>query len=190
MTDGRPTLSIHNAGMGCAGRTCCEKLTFFTELSEESKRWAEPLCKLLLVIKREVEGVRAEGGERLDERREALTAGYAQLVGEGIKANPPPEGKEPLLKQARNLLLRLQRREEEVLKFMTDFRIPFDNNQAERDLRMVKLRQNVSGCFRTERGAANFCRLRSSLSSIRKQGQPVLKALQRACQQRPLSLTS
>ncbi|MBC7910630.1 MAG: transposase [Pyrinomonadaceae bacterium] len=112
------------------------------------------------------------------------------MVNEGLKANPPPEGTEPVRKQARNLLLRLQRRQEEVLLFMTDFSVPFDNNQAERDLRVVKLRQKTSGCFRTAQGAANFCRLRSYISSVRKQGKPVLKALQRACQSRPLSLTS
>lgn len=155
------------------------------EVSEESKRWAEPLRQLLLEIKREVEEVRAEGGERpAAERLSALTFCYEQLVGEGLKANPPPEAKEQVKKQARNLLLRLQRRQAEVLKFMTDFRVPFDNNQAERDLRMVKLRQKTSGCFRTAQGATNFCRIRSYLSSVRKQGKPVLKALQRACQSR------
>lgn len=167
------------------------ELTFFVELSEESKRWAEPLLKLLLEIKREVAEVRDEGGERLDdERQAALTLCYERLVDEGLKANPPPQAKEQVTKQARNLLLRLQRRQEEVLLFMRDFTVPFDNNQAERDLRMVKLRQKTSGCFRTAQGAVNFCRIRSYLSSVRKQEKPVLKALQRACQQKPLSLTS
>jgi transposase len=176
---------------GLCGAHLLRELTFFAELSEESKKWAEPLCKLLVEIKREVEEVRERGGERLDDERQvALTACYEELVGEGIKANPPPEGKEPMLKQARNLLLRLQRRQQEVLLFMRDFTVPFDNNQAERDLRMVKLRQKTSGCFRTAQGAAHFCRIRSYLSSVRKQGKPVLKALQRACQERPLSLTS
>jgi transposase len=178
-------------GHGLCGAHLLRELTFFVELSEESKSWAEPLLKLLLEIKREVAEVRAEGGERLDEQRQAaLTLCYEQLVNEGLKANPPPEAKEQVKKQARSLLLRLERRQEEVLLFMRDFRVPFDNNQAERDLRMVKLRQKTSGCFRTAQGAANFCRIRSYLSSIRKQGKPVLKALQRACQQKPLTLTS
>ena len=167
------------------------ELTFFVELSGQSKKWAEPLSQLLLEIKAEVEQVREEGGQRLDEeRRMALTFCYEQLISEGLKANPPPEAKEQVKKQARNLLLRLHRRQEEVLLFMRDFRVPFDNNQAERDLRMVKLRQQTSECFRTAQGAANFCRIRSYLSSIRKQGKPELKALQRACQSRPVSLTS
>jgi transposase len=179
----------------CRHALCCahllRELTFFMELSEESKQWAEPLLKLLLEIKREVEQVREAGGARLDEQRQAaLTLCYEQLVNEGLKANPPPEAKEQVKQQARNLLLRLERRQEEVLRFMRDFAVPFDNNQAERDLRMIKLRQKVSGCFRSEQGAANFCRIRSYLSSVRKQEKPVLKALQRACQQRPLRLTS
>jgi transposase len=79
---------------------------------------------------------------------------------------------------------------QEALCFMRDFAVAFDNNQAKRDLRMVKLKQKTSRCLRTEEGARRFCRLRSYLSTIRKQGRGALKALERACAGVPLKPTS
>jgi transposase len=165
------------------------ELTYFEELSEETKTWAGPLKELLLEMKGEVERVRGEGGRRLPEDQlESLTASYDRLVAEGQKAQLPLGVPGQVLKQARNLLLRFERRREEVLRFLMDFSVPFDNNQAERDLRMVKLQQKTSGCFRSEEGAHRFCRIRSYLSTTRKQGRGVLHALEGACRGAPLSL--
>jgi transposase len=78
---------------------------------------------------------------------------------------------------AANLLSRIIRYEDAVLRFMNDIRVPFTNNLAERDLRMVKARQKVSGCFRSFKGAKIYARLRSYISTVKKQGKNVWEAL-------------
>ena len=111
----------------------------------------------------------------------------------------PPEKGVPRLKVPKTvrrkspapaLIKRLRECRAEVLRFMTDLTVPFDNNGSERDLRMVKLAQKTSGCFRTTTGAERFCRIRSYLSSARKQSQPLLIALERVFEGQPLALTS
>jgi transposase len=160
------------------GAHLLRELTFFEELSEVTKAWATPLKELLL----EMKGV----AEREDAAVPAwqvkeLTTRYDRLVAEGQEAQPPPDAPQPACRQARSLLRRLERRKAEVLRFLSDPSVPFDNNQAERDLRMVKLQQKVSGCFRTQDGARRFCCIRSYVSTMRKQGRGVLRALEGAC---------
>jgi transposase len=171
------------------GAHILRELIYFEELSAETKAWAGSLKELLLEMKGEAERVCSEGGKRrAAERLAELTASYDRLVAEGLEAQPSPEVPEQVRRQARNLLLRLERRKEEVLRFLSDFSVPFDNNQAERDLRMIKLQQKTSGCFRTEEGARQFCRIRSYVSIMRKQGRRVLEALEGACRRMPLSV--
>jgi transposase len=132
-------------------------------------------------------GVRADFVER-----------YHALLEAGLAANPPPPdqerrpGRRGRLKQtpARNLLERLLLQRDEVLgfsAFLDDLAIPFDNNQAERDLRGLKIQQKVSGCFRSEWGADAYARIRGYLATLRKQGRPLLAALEAAFVGRPLS---
>ena len=97
-----------------------------------------------------------------------IALGYEQNPG----VVPDQAGRRPERTKAQNLLLRLDQHENEVLPFACDFRVPFDNNFCERDLRMVKLQRKISRCWRTrEGGAERFLAIRSYLSTARKHGQ-------------------
>src|SRR5438128_1565407 len=146
--------------------------------------WARKMKDLLLDMKAKVERAKAEGKQELDVLVLArLLRRYDELLKEGYQANPaapPPEKRtrgRPKQSPARNLLNRLSEGKWAVLRFLHDFAVPFDNNLAERDLRMIKVQQKVSGCFRTEVGVTMFCRIRSYLSTLRKQGMELLSAL-------------
>jgi len=109
---------------------------------------------------------------------------YDALLEAGLKMNPAPDRPStrgrPKRGKAGSLVDRLQKRKGATLAFMADLAIPFDNNQAERDIRMVKVREKISGCFRTTTGADRFCRIRGYISTLRKQGIPILAALGKA----------
>jgi transposase len=116
---------------------------------------------------------------------------YKAILAQGERDNPPHARTQPKqrgrIKQsaAVNLLLHLRQHADDFLRFLTDLRVPFDNNPAERDIRMPKLKQKTSGCFRTVNGAESFCTIRSYLATLRKQGRDVFHALTLAFQGRP-----
>lgn len=145
--------------------------------------WAADLIDLLGDIQAAVAATPALATSLPPDRLVDYADQYDQLIAAGLAANPPPAATAPKKrgrpKQSppKNLLARLQTHKAGVLAFMSDFRIPFDNNQAERDIRMVKLKQKVSGAFRTQEGATTFCAIRSYISTARKQGLNVLDAL-------------
>ena len=101
----------------------------------------------------------------------------------------PPKEESANLRAARNLLDRLKKRQDAVLRFLEDFSVPETPNQAERDIRMVKVQQKVSGGFRSLPGATAFFRIRGYLSTLRKQGAHVLTALELALAGYPVSPT-
>jgi len=161
------------------------ELIFLYEQLQQA--WAGQMKELLLEMKAAVDQARAEGRQSLHCLEVAdWKTRYAALLEEGYQANPPdppPEvSKKGRRKQspARNLLDRLSAHQDAVLAFLDNFAVPFDNSLAERDIRMVKVQQKVSGCFRSVTGAQAFARIRGYLSTLRKQGMPVLTALEQA----------
>ncbi len=120
-------------------------------------------------------------------------ARYFEIVATGYAAQPPslasssekPKGRRTQSK-AKNLLDALLSRAEQVLALLDDLRIPLTNNQAERDLRMAKVQQKISGTFRSATGVTAFCRIRSYLSTMHKQGHSMLSALTAVFHGQPL----
>jgi transposase len=160
------------------------ELTFIWEQYQQP--WAFQMLILLGSIKSVVDAARTTQTQLASELLDTFEARYQMVLDQGLAANPPPpplpltkhrpkSGRRPQ-SPARNLLDRLHQHQISVLGFMYDFDVPFDNNQAERDVRMVKLKQKISGTFRSESGARMFCRIRGYISTLRKQGANVLAA--------------
>ena len=166
-----------------------------TRVFETTKQtWALHLKTLLYTMKTCVESI--EGLS--DEKRVELELDFRNLVLEGLKANPEQERTEKALGKrgrvgqsfTRSLLVRLETHEKSWLRFLRDARVPFDNNLAERDVRMVKVREKVSGGSRGL-GAVWFARIRGYISTLRKQGQDVFQAFEQlftGCVVLPVSL--
>ena len=165
------------------------ELEFVTEQYQQS--WAEEMAQLLRDIQAEVEATPAPAMSLPPDRLAYYEVEYDKLIAKGLAANPTPEVSPPKKRgrpkqsASKNLLDRLLTHKSGVLAFIYDFRIPFDNNLAERDVRMVKVKQKVSGTFRTHKGADTFCALRSYISTARKQKHIVIEAMYDALRSQP-----
>jgi transposase len=160
---------------GCDHALCnahhLRELSFIFE--QYGQKWAQEMKELLLEIKGRRDKTK-RGRFDLETIRK-YEKGYRRIVTAGMRANPPPVhhpggGKRGRRKKsdALNLLERLKRYEKETLAFMYDFSVPFDNNQGERDIRMMKVQQKISGTFRSVEGARSFCRIRGYISTVKK----------------------
>ncbi len=149
----------------------------------EHQPWAGKMKALLRHIKTSVDSARQQGHKALTlKKQQSYTKRYRSILQQAQATYPTPQrapGQKGRLKQpkSKNLLDRLLLYEQETLLFMRDFQVPFSNNQAERDLRMVKVQQKISGCFRSVQGTQAFCRIRGFISTLKKRRQNVLNAL-------------
>ena len=163
------------------------ELRFIEQQYQQS--WAQDMAALLLEMKRAVEATPAPAMCLAPPERDGFAKRYDEVLQSGLKANAalvsPTKGEVKKRGRAKqsppvNLLRRLRDFKGEVLAFMADFRVPFDNNQGERDIRMVKVKQKVSGGFRTLEGAKRFGRIRGYISTARKQAKNVFDAIRDA----------
>ena len=150
---------------------------------EQKQGWAQQMMELLLAMKKSKDRAIDQGKQEVSPATiRDYQKQYHQIIQRGNRVNPlPPQnynctGK-PKRTKTQNLLRRLEKYKEAVFRFYMDFAVPFDNNLAERDLRMAKVKQKISGCFRSEQGAHYFARLRSYISTAKKQKINVLEAL-------------
>ena len=179
-------VSVHDGwGMYRAHASCrhalynihhLRELTFVAE--EYDQAWPADLKHLLQEMKQATDATRAHGLMRLaPARRHAFVARYRALLAAGHAANPPPERRPKQRGRVKQTLAQ---------NLLDDLTIPFDNNQAERDLRMPKVQQKVSGAFRSDGGADAFARILGYLSRLNKQDATLLAALESVFLGRPL----
>jgi transposase len=166
---------------------CCNAhhLRELTAISETipSQTWAAEMHTLLCEANAAARAAREAGHSHLPAQQIAqFTTRYDDILTGARLRNPirpalPARRGRTKQSPAANLVTRLINHRDDTLRFLTDLRVPFDNNQAERDIRMPKLKQKVSGCFRADTGAEHFATIRSYLSTLRKQSADLFQAL-------------
>jgi transposase len=174
-------------GYPCAHALCnahlLRELTFVQDQYHQA--WAGEMSACLRAMKAAVDAARPTVTALPPDQVRTFTARYQAILATGDRENPlaaPARVKKRgRVKQTppRNLLARFKHHQADILAFLTDFAVPFDNNQAERDIRMLKVQQKISGLFRTEAGAQAFCRLRGYISTARKNALGALDAITR-----------
>ena len=180
----------------CAHALCnahhLRELTYVHEQYDQA--WGQEMIDLLLEAKAVVDASPTHSLNEHPQQRKRIERRYDEILAQGLVANPPPvpsasEPKKrgrPKQSKPKNLLDRLRDYKPQVLAFLSDSLIPFDNNQGERDIRMTKVQQKISGTFRSQPGAQRFCRIRGYLSTARKHNGNVMQALASVFRAQPL----
>jgi len=158
------------------------ELIFLTE--QHDQRWAKDMIDCLLDIKKAVDEAKGSSDTVFKKQIQKFEQRYQNILDQGYHENPLPKRESTKKKRgrrkkskARNLLERLDEHRKQVLAFMYDFNVPFDNNLVERDLRMAKVQQKISGTFRSPGGATAFCCIRSYISTARKNALNAIEAI-------------
>jgi len=168
------------------------ELTYLAE--QEKQDWAKSMIALLLEAKKASESMPENCLAEDSSELESILLRYDGLIQEGLAQNLPlPEAKprkkkrgRPKQSKAKNLLDRLRDFKDQALAFLVHSRVPFDNNQGERDIRMAKLKQKISGCFRGPNGGEIFSRIRGYVSTLRKNDLNILDGIQSAFDKSPI----
>jgi len=172
----------YNCGHGLCNAHHLRELTFIHE--ELNQNWALKMKKLLLEIKNETDKAKIKNKLISAKRMLFFENKFKRIYYEGFKNNPYRKTKikrrgKKFKGKALNLLERFKFKMKETLAFMYNINVPFDNNQAERDIRMIKVQQKVSGCFRSMQGAINFLRIRSFISTVKKHKINILDSIEK-----------
>jgi transposase len=168
----KPYYTFANCTHGLCNAHHLRELTFIHEVVGQD--WARAMKELLIQADALVHTAKKEQRSSLEnEEIRGILSEYEKIIAQALAVNPKPElvpGKrgKPKHSKAGNLASRLKDHQDEVLAFMYDFAVPFTNNHAEREIRMMKVQQKVSGTFRSQEGATIFCRIRSYLASANK----------------------
>lgn len=179
--DGWPAYDSFNVVHALCNAHHLRELEFVVDST--GQQWAKDMIDLFVQMNKAVDA--SAGAALAREDAAAYRRRYRHLLAQGREDNPEQmtdptrKDKRGGIKQsfARNLIRRLDERADDVLRFMTEARVPFTNNLAERDIRMPKLKQKVSGCYRTIAGAQAYCSIRSYLGTLRKQSGDLMQAL-------------
>ncbi len=154
---------------------------------KENTIWSQDMHKLLTNMNIAVHYAKEGGKSALSEAQiQKFRQNYEKIIKSANNYYPPPDVQNKKAKgrvkqpKGKNLLDRLSKYQEGTLRFLSDFRVPFTNNLAERDLRMIKVKEKISGSFASFKGGEIFCRIRSYISTLKKNNIAVLQGLRDA----------